>query len=148
MPAGTSYTFKEGMLSPMIKKESADGRKYRYIEVKNQFLHATHPLGWIRRLELELDGERIDSEQVYFVIRGQWFLATTLHTIEEVFWHITEPARIYFPDEEEMPKTSHHVKCMFVLSMLEDPQILDRNDQWPDRTEFVEGELTTEEADR
>lgn len=151
MPSGTSYTFKEGMLSPMIKKKICKSgedciKEYYSIEVKNQFLHATHPLGWIRRIELEVDNQKVDSKKMYFGLRGQWFAATTLHTIQEVFWYITEPAQICFETDSPLLEGLHYVKCTFVLSMLEDPGILDKKGMWPDRIEFVDGNLTVEES--
>ena len=144
MPAGTSYTFKEGMLLPTIKKEVIEQETYYRIEVKNQFLHATHPLGWIRRIELEVGKKAVDPKTMYFVVRGQWFAASRIHTIEEVFWHLSEKAQIYFPAVEEPEAGAYHVKCTFVLSMLEDPQIIDKKNQWPERIEFVEGDLRME----
>ena len=50
MPAGTSYLFKVGMLSDSIyKKVDEKESAYYEIGVKNQFLHAVHPIGWFKK---------------------------------------------------------------------------------------------------
>ena len=93
MPAGTSYLFKEGMLSDSIyKKVDEKERVYYEIGVKNQFLHAVHPIGWFKKLEVEIDGKEVVQESIWFMIRGQWFAAEKMYTISEVFWNLMEEA--------------------------------------------------------
>lgn len=139
MPAGTSYTFKEGMLSSII--ERTEDKAYYKIRVKNQFLHAIHPVGWIKKLQLQVDEKQIKEEDIYFVIRGQWFHAPKMNTITEVYWKLSEEAEICFKLEEELSVSEHYVKCTFCASMLEDPRVLDRKGMWPLRVEFVDGML-------
>ena len=146
MPAGTSYLFKEGMLSDSIcKKADEEGRAYYEIGVKNQFLHAVHPIGWFKKLEVEIDGKEVAQENIWFVIRGQWFAAEKMYTISEVFWNLMEEAQICIYLPELLKTGTHHVKCTFIMSMLEDTQVLDMENKWPRRVEFVEGELKLEE---
>lgn len=141
MPAGTSYTFKEGMLSPEMKrKQLMNGEECFELEVKNQFLHAVHPLGWIKQIVLQIDQTLVNEKDIYFVLREQWFAAETLHTITEVYWHLSESARICFKTAG-LANGAHYVKCTFKLSMLEDPQILDMKNLWPLRIEYVDGEV-------
>lgn len=146
MPAGTSYLFKEGMLSDRIcKKADEEGRAYYEIGIKNQFLHAVHPIGWFKKLEVEIDGDEVTQENIWFVIRGQWFAAEKMYTVSEVFWNLMEEAQICVYPTEPLTAGKHHVKCTFIMSMLEDTQVLDMENKWPRRVEFVEGELKLEE---
>ena len=149
MPAGTSYTFKDGMLSEKIVKCTNTQTKETYyrIGIKNQFLHAVHPIGWIKKLEIELDGEAVEEKNIYFVLRGQWFAASKMYTISEVFWNLCEEAQVYFDPGKEISGGKHHVKCTFTMSMLEDTQVLDLKCQWPFRVEFVDGCLEVCEED-
>ena len=135
MPAGTSYTFKEGMLSSQIKEIAiaSEEKSYYKLEVKNQFLHAVHPIGWIKKLEVKIDDQM-----------EQWFPASKMYTISEVFWNLSEMAEICVLKRNELSPGMHYVKCTFTMSMLEDTQVLDKKGQWPLRIEFVDGNLKLE----
>ena len=145
MPAGTSYTFKEGMLSNQIERALPEEGEFYKIKVRNQFLHAIHPVGCIKKLEITVDEEEIREDEIYFVLRGQWFIATKMHTIQEVFWHLSETAEIYFKPQRKLTPGKHYVKCTFKASVLEDTQVLDMKGQWPLRVEFVDGNLELKE---
>ena len=79
------------------------------------------------------------------MIRGQWFAAEKMYTISEVFWNLMEEAQICVYLPESLTTGKHHVKCTFIMSMLEDTQVLDMENKWARRVEFVEGELKLEE---
>jgi hypothetical protein len=141
MPAGTKYTVPKGMLSDQIENVDLDrdGRTDHYLfRVKNHFLHAVHPVGWIKKLVIEIDGKTIDADKAYFVLRGQWFQLTKMYTISEVFWNLCETAAVYVACDGGMKPGRHSVKCTFIMSMLEDTHILDTENKWPFRTETVE----------
>lgn len=142
MPAGTSYTVKEGMLFSEITKAPKEEGDFYEVTVKNQFLHAVHPVGWIKKLQIIVDEKEIEEEDIYFVLRGQWFHAPKMHSITENFWKLSEPAKICFRLKDKLTAGNHNVKCIFNASMLEDPRILDKKGLWPLRVEFVEGILT------
>jgi len=146
MPAGTSYTFKKGMLSPVIRKHAAENGENIYYEivVKNQFLHAVHPIGWIKKLKVEIDGNEVEQRDIWFVLRGQWFAARKMYTISEVFWNLSEEAQICFEMPDFLSDGKHEVKCTFIMSVLEDTQVLDLKNQWDQRVEFVSGILEVE----
>lgn len=146
MPAGTSYTFKEGMLAPKIKEISIlnENKTYYKLEVKNQFLHAVHPIGWIKKLEVRIDDQIVNEDDIFFVLREQWFPAGKMYTISEVFWNLSETAEICVVKRNELDTGKHYVKCTFTMSMLEDTQVLDKKGQWPLRVEFVDGNLELE----
>lgn len=141
MPAGSSYTVKEGMLSDRIcnvdLNEDGIFDAY-YFGVKNHFLHAVHPVGWIKKIVIEIDGEEVDPGKAYLVLRGQWFHLPKLCTISEVFWNLCEEASIYIEHNSGMKTGKHIVKCSFIMSMLEDTRILDVHNKWPLRVESVE----------
>lgn len=141
MPAGTCYTVKKGMLSEKILNKTVNqGRHpdHYVIGIKNHFLHAVHPVGWIKRLMIELDGEEVDSTKAYLVLRGQWFHLPKIHTIGEVCWNLCEDAEIYVECEGGIRPGKHLVSCTFTMSLLEDTRILDSKNKWPHRTERVE----------
>lgn len=137
MPAGTEYTYKENMLG----KEIRNIDQYVTFEIKNHFLHAVHPLGWISRFSVEINGKEVDRKQMFFVLRGQWFYVPAMHTITEVFWRLGESADIYIQCEDQMPTGKYQVSCIFETSMLEDTRILDREHKWPRRVASVSGEM-------
>jgi hypothetical protein len=142
MPAGTSYLFKEGMLSSKLNFFNEDGKEYYGFTVKNHFLHAVHPVGWIKKLDVEINGTSIDADHVFFVLRGQWFLSSKMRTINEVFWNIREEAQVFFETPRPLAPGQYQVRCAFITSMLEDTQVLDEKNAWPKRVEFVDGMLS------
>ncbi|MEG0912047.1 MAG: DUF6379 domain-containing protein [Oscillospiraceae bacterium] len=141
MPAGTSYLFKENMLGKrLLPVEGTDTPQYRFT-VRNHFLHAVHPVGWIKTLDVEIDGKLCGDRDVWFIVRGQWFSASKLETISEVFWNLCEQAEICFSTDVSLAVGKHHVKCTFSTSLLEDTQVLDVKNVYSLRVEFVDGEL-------
>ena len=143
MPAGTSYLFKEGMLSHSIEQvDTGDNKKTYYkFTVKNHFLHAVHPVGWIQKLDIEIDNASINESDVFFILRGQWLIASKMHTIREVFWNLCEEAEVCFALSAPLKAGDHTVKCIFTTSMLEDTRVLDETGAWPTRVEFVDGTI-------
>lgn len=141
MPAGSSYTITKGMLSDKIWNVdlNEDGIVDAYcFRVKNHFLHAVHPVGWIKKIVIETDGGKVDPSKAYFVLRGQWFHIPKLYTISEVFWNLCEEASIYVEYKDGLKTGKHTVKCTFIMSVLEDTRILDVHNKWPLRIETVE----------
>lgn len=139
MPAGTSYLFKENMLGTRLNRVG-ETNSYTFT-VKNHFLHAVHPVGWIKTLDVEVDGARCADRDVWFVVRGQWFSAEKLYTISEVFWNLCEQAEVCFSTGAPLAPGKHHIKCTFSTSLLEDTQVLDDKNVYPLRVEFVDGTL-------
>lgn len=144
MPAGTGYLFKEGMLLPKIEKAVVSEKEYYVIGVKNHFLHAVHPLAWFKKLEIEIDGNKICTKDAYFVLRDQWIGIEQMPTITEVYWKLAEEAKLHIPAVEKMEPGKHNIKLTFTMSILEDTQIMDTKGLWPLRVEFVEDELALE----
>lgn len=145
MPAGTTYIYKEGMLSPWIRKRTEADGEYYELEIKNHFLHAAHPLGWIKKIEILVDGKTIREQDIYFVVRNQWFPVTKIHTITEVFWHLIEPAQICFRGFA-IGQGTHQIECRMTTSLSDDTQIVDRKGIWPDRVEKLVWEVNWEDA--
>ena len=141
MPAGTSYLVKEGMIGKTVCRETYNADAYYKFTVKNNFLHAIHPVGWFRKTDIELDGKAWDTKDSYFVLRGQFFRIPDMHTISEVYWNLCEPAEIYLKQDRELEKGTHEITVTFTTSLLEDTQILDRERKYSDRVEFAQSTI-------
>lgn len=146
MPAGTSYLVKEGMFGKKISREKRNREQFYKFEMKNNFLHAVHPLGWFRKIEVEIDGACIPQEEAFLVLRKQWFRVSDISTVSEVFWNLCEPLDVYVKSGEELEEGKHHVKVTFRMSLLEDTQILDLDGKFGERVEFAETDMELEKA--
>ena len=134
MPAGSGYWIEEGMLSNTIRNrdEDQDGKvDHVCFTVRNQFLHPNHPLGWIRKLDVKLDGQAIPPKRTYFVLRGQWINVACMPTITDIWWYMREEAHIYVESEGLEPGQLHLVACAFEISLFLHSPIVDRENIWP-----------------
>ena len=144
MPAGSTYCIAEGMLrGPLQNVCSADamGGNYVAFDIGNQFLHPNHPLGWIRKLEVEIDGEAASAAGSFFVLRRQWFLLSHLRTITDVWWHMGETATLHLSRPPVAPGP-HFVACRFFVSLFVNTPQIDLDDLWPSLTQDVCAELS------
>jgi hypothetical protein len=137
MPAGSSFLIKEGMLSDKICRTEFNGEPFYSIGIRNQMLHAAHPLGWFCAVNLSVDGNPVSKEDVFFEIRGQWICTAQMHTIMDIFWYIMEEARLNFRRNPELVSGAHDVECEFVASLLEVATQPDRAGKWPRRRQAV-----------
>lgn len=141
MPAGTSYMVKNGMIGKTMCRAMYNGEQYYKFTVKNNFLHAIHPIGWFRKINLEINGEENASDDGYFVLRGQFFRISDMHTISEVYWNLCEPAEIYFKCKRDYAPGIYDIKVTFTTSLLEDTQILDQAGKYRNRVEFAASQI-------
>lgn len=138
MPAGTAYLVKEGMFGKEMTRESLNGEKYYKFSMKNNFLHAVHPLGWFRHIEIAIDELKISEHDAFLVLRGQWFRISDIHTVSEVFWNLCEPLDVYVKNMQELESGIHKIKVIFRTSLLEDTRILDLGEKYEERVESAE----------
>ena len=141
MPAGTSFLISKGMISDTIEKVVFREKEYIAIELRNQLLHAVHPLGWIHEINLKINGESIPWKDVYFVVRGQWVCTEFIHTIKDIYWYITETAYLYVSGLE-LPKGEHLVEFELVASQIEVSTLLDEKEIWGKRRQTVVQQAT------
>jgi len=137
MPAGSSFLIKEGMLSNKIDIVKLDNESFYSIGVRNQLLHAVHPLGWFCEINLAVDGKYIPKEDIFFELRGQWINFTHIHTIKDVYWYIMEEARFNFRVQPELVSGAHNIECEFVASTLEVATQMDLAEKWPRRNQKI-----------
>jgi hypothetical protein len=137
MPAGSHFLIEEGMLSDKIGAAVFNGESFYSIGIKNQLLHAVHPLGWFCSIDLTVDGRRLSKEDVFFEIRGQWVCTAQMHTITDIFWYIMEEARLNFRFGETLAPGAHAISCELTASTLEVATQLDTAEKWPRRRQTV-----------
>jgi hypothetical protein len=137
MPAGSSFLIAKGMLSNRIEEIEFEGACYYRIGLRNQLLHAVHPLGWICELNLRIDGRSVPKEDVFFEIRGQWICTKQMHTIKDIYWYIAEIAHLNIRNKFDIPTGEHEIECEFVASQLEVSTQFDVKKLWPRRSQVV-----------
>ena len=146
MPAGKDYWIKEGMISKELKNVDIDGDgkvDHFCFSVWNQFLHAKHPLGWIRRLVVKIDGKDIAPHRIFFVLRDQWIGAKQMPTITDIWWMLREEAEIYIKQDDGIIPGTHNVECTMEISLLTNTRTVDRQDIWPRLTLNLQSEMQT-----
>jgi hypothetical protein len=144
MPAGSTYCIAEGMLrGPLQNYPSPDamGGNYVTFDLRNQFLHPNHPLGWIRKLDIAIDGEVISAAGSFFVLRRQWFPLSHLRTITDVWWYMGEMATVYLK-HPRLTSGPHAISCRFAVSLFVNTPKIDLDDLWPSLPQDVSAELT------
>lgn len=142
MPAGTAYCIPQGMLGSTIENVDVDNDgvvdHFRF-EIRNQFLHPEHPLGWIRSLTISLDGTELQREAIGFVLRGQWIAVEKLPTISDIWWHMREIAEVYVRSSG-LAAGRHRIDVDFNVSLFVHTPSIDRHGRWP----TLRQHLTTE----
>jgi len=141
MPAGTSFIISEGMISSTIKEVETAERNYICIDIRNHLLHAVHPLGWMREINLKVDGKTIPKQNIYFVLRGQWVNVEFMHTIQDIYWYIAEPAQLFIAGLS-LSKGEHEIEFELVASQLEVSTILDVKEIWDIRRQTITQTVT------
>ncbi|WP_245427115.1 C-glycoside deglycosidase beta subunit domain-containing protein [Pleomorphomonas carboxyditropha] len=143
MPAGTNYCISEGMLGKQFIEldRDRDGvTDHVAIPVFNQFLHPNHPLGWIRKLDVAIDGKSVPPERMAFVVRDQWIAFEHLASITDIWWYMHEEARIVIKGPP-IPAGEHQVTCTFAVSLHVHTPNIDRDDCWPSLEQTITATL-------
>lgn len=148
MPAGTNFMIEEGMLGAGIHNVTIMEERpndYYWFELRNQFLHGVHPVGFMRKLTLWVDGEEIPRDRCFFVLRDQWIRADHVGSIEDIFWYLAEPARIYVQKDGGLEKGEHEIALKVTASRLDQSALLDSREIWPMREQTVCAKMLLEE---
>lgn len=133
MPAGSKYWISEGMLGKQITNIDFDGDgiiDHVSFSVTNKFLHPNHPLGWVRKITVSIDGVVVDDEAACFVLREQWIPLKYVPTIRDIWWNATESARIVVPSERLETGSTHNIKCNLDVSLMVHDKNIDRYDKY------------------
>ena len=150
MPAGSSYWVKEGMLKSQIYNADVnqDGTvDHVCFTVTDKFLHPNHPIGWVRRIEVAIDGQPIDQDRIFFVLRGQWVPLKYMPTIRDIWWHMLEDAWLYIKSDALETGSTHEVECKLDISLLVHTENLDKPELFPClHCELKETMITQEEV--
>jgi hypothetical protein len=78
-------------------------------DVTNRFFHGDHPLGWMRRFEIAVDGSPIDSASTFLVVRGQMIAAWQVPQIVDIWWHACERASVFIHVPGGLAPGAHEV---------------------------------------
>ena len=133
MPAGARYWISEGMLNERIYNSDTNGDgKVDHIcfSVNNKFLHPNHPIGWVRGIDVWIDGEKIDIDRICFVLRGQWIPLRYMRTIRDIWWKAIEDAWIYIDSDGIEPGSAHDVACTLHISLMVHNENIDWKDDY------------------
>lgn len=148
MPAGSTYWVEEGMLDAKLYNVDTNSNgciDYICFSVTDKFLHPNHPIGWIKRIAIQLDGAVVPQENIYFVIRDQWIPVVYVPTIRDIWWHMLEKAQIYIKSSGLLPGSTHDIKVEIDISLMVHTENLDRNDLFKCLHCSLTGELITQE---
>lgn len=143
MPAGSAYCIPQGMLGSTIENVDLDNDgvvDHFKFEIRNQFLHPSHPLGWIRNLSISLEGIELSPELIGFVLRGQWIAVEKLPTISDIWWHMREIAEIYVPSAG-LEARKHRIDVAFEVSLFVHTPSIDRQGLWPTLRQHLTNEM-------
>ena len=146
MPLGTEFYIKEGMISSELRNvdTNKDGKfDHFYFSIWNQKLHAKGPLGNLRKLTLRIDGEEIEPNRIYFVIRDQWICIEQMPTIKDIWWMLKEEAQIYVKQDGGIKPGIHNVEIILENQVLMYTRSIDSKDIRPRVTLNLQSEMST-----
>ena len=135
MPIGSVNCIREGMLGDELVNitPSAGGSQpigYR-IALRNQFFHGAHPLGWIRRLSLTMDGVTSPEQDTRFALREHVFPIEQMRQTSEIWWQPRELAYIMVRASGGAAAGPHEVSCHLEVSSFVFTPFVDRDDLYP-----------------
>ena len=150
MPAGNNFLISEGMLGKCFIKHNSgfEGKDKGYfsLEIRNQALHAVHPIGWITDFSFCVNGEELKKDEYYLVLRGQWIRMDILPSISDIFWYCCEPAQLCFAGDGVVRAGENEVQITVTTSLLDQSALLDIHKKWGTRSQTVSQTVSFEEV--
>ena len=134
MPIGTVDWIAEGMLeAPLVNCGNGPGGQPLgvAIPVRNQFFHGSHPVGWVRDIELDLDGHRPERDALSLVLRGQRLSIPQMRHAVDIWWQPREVAHIVVDLPGGLAVGTHAVELTMHLSTFFFTPVIDRDDRYP-----------------
>ena len=68
------------------------------------------PLSCIQKIELRVDGKKIEPEKMTFVLNGFGSKLADMPKLRHIFWWILDPAEIFVPDKDGLAAGEHLVE--------------------------------------
>lgn len=136
MPIGTVDWIAEGMLdAPLVNVATRSGRSIGVaLPVRNQFFHGSHPLGWVRGVELALDGLPVAEDRLGLVLRGQRLTIPQVRDTTDIWWQPRETAHVLVDTPGGLAGGRHLVELTMHLSTFFFTPMIDRDDRYPTMT--------------
>lgn len=134
MPAGSVYWIEEGMMADKLTaagSATSGAVGQASFSIRNQFLHASHPLGWIRKLSVHLDGTEVRPDSIHFELRGQRIRAPEIPGITDIWWMIREVAQVHIEHDVLRIGETHAVQCTMEISLNTNTRTADVFDLFP-----------------
>lgn len=127
MPIGSVDWIEDGMLQGDLREL---GNNHYQFDVRNQFFHGAHPIGWIRDIEVTMNG--IAADDVAFTVRGQRVPLDLVRSTSDIWWYPLEVANVSFalPETPE-PADDADITCRFAVSTFFFTPAIDRDDRYP-----------------
>lgn len=152
MPAGSIYWIEKDMMGEELINTKCTHldreEEFSYFEVKSYFIHSVHPLGFFRKMEVTVDGESIDTDDLFFVVRGNWIPARYMPTISDIWWNQSESAYIYIRRPGGFNPGKHTVNLFMHLQSLFNTKTLDTKDISVPMPMNLTKEMITDEGGR
>lgn len=148
MPVGKTYWVEENMLGTTLENLDRDGDgKADHVRfgVKSSFIHADHPLGWIRDIRVEIDRQPVAPEDIFFVLRRNWIPLSCLPTISDIWWHMAENAYVTVRRLGGITPGTHRVSVTMEFSSLFNTRTVDYDDLSRRMPMTLSGTMTTDE---
>lgn len=142
MPIGTVSWIAEGMLgdSAMNVLSNAGPEPVGVaIEIRNQFFHGSHPLGWLRDIRMQLDETPVARLEISFLLDGHHLTVDQVRQTTGLWWQPRQVAHVIIARPGGVAPGTHAVELeMDVSTFFFTPEI-DRNDSYPTMTLRLEG---------
>lgn len=136
LPIGSVDWVEDGMLLGPVRELGDD----RYeVDVRNQFFHGAHPLGWIRDLTVTIDGRA--AEDLHLVIRDQAVPLALVRTTTDIWWYPREIAALRFHISGLPRGARARIGCRFAVSTFFFTPAIDRDDHYPSMRLDLSGEF-------
>lgn len=107
--------FVDVICDDSLTNEYVNGKKTGYgFDVRLSYYRG-HFLSDIDRLELWMDGEKVDEKDIFFCLNGKEFYVSQLTECFTEFWSLLEPARIRVHKTGGLSNGPHHIKLNLMM---------------------------------
>ena len=143
MPAGSTYCIAEGMLREPLQNypsPGAMGGNYVTFDLRNQFLHPNHPLGWIRELGIRSTVKHVRSRIIFRAASAVVSSEPSAHHHRCLVAHGGDRDPLFEPST--VGRGRHAISCRFAVSLFVNTPKIDLDDLWPSLPQEISAELT------
>lgn len=98
-----------------LRNEYINGQKNGFSFDVRLSYYRGHFLSDIDKLEVFVDGEKVEENDIFFCLNGKEFYVNQLYEAYTEFWSLLEPAKIKIMKKGGLPAGEHHISLDLMM---------------------------------